>query len=149
MSVNTSNSILHFSNDEIVHNANQLGISLGNNEGEISNSINDLLDLEAKRALDMIRMLAAVKPMNDSEIHALGVRVLDGFCTDLAPSLPEQEEENESVEMDVVGPPVAGSEDRVDARTGPKRTWKRKIYPTSVVRRSARIRTAKKFHDKI
>ena len=149
MSVNTSNSILHFSNDEIVDNANQLGISLGSNEGEISNSINDLLDLEAERALDMIRNLAAVKPMNDSEIDALGVRVLDDFCADLAPPLPEPEEEDESVEMDVVGPPEMGSEDRVDARTGPKRKWKRKIYPMSTVRRSARIRTAKKFHDEI
>ena len=37
MSVNTSNTILHFSNDEIVDNANQLGISLGSNEGEVSN----------------------------------------------------------------------------------------------------------------
>ena len=149
MSVNTSNSILHFSNDEIVDNANQLGISLGSNNGEISNSINDLLDLEADRALDMIRNLAAVKPMNDSEIDALGVRVLDDFCADLVPPLPEPEEEDESVEMDVVGPPETGSEDQVDARTGPKRKWKRKIYPTSAVRRSARIRTAKKFHDEI
>lgn len=36
-----------------------------------------------------------------------------------------------------------------DVRIKPKRTWKRKVYPVSVVRRSARIRTSKKFHDEI
>ena len=68
MSVNTSNSILHFSNIEIIHNANQLGVSLGSNDNEISHSVNDILDLEADRALDMIHNLAAIKPMNDSDI---------------------------------------------------------------------------------
>ena len=29
----------------------------------------------------------------------------------------------------------------------PKRPWKRKIYPTSAVRRSARVKLKKKFHD--
>ena len=89
MSVNTSNSILHFSNDEIIHNANQLGVSLGSNDSEISKSVNDILDLEAERVLELIRNLAVVKPMNDSNIDALGVRVLDTFCADLALSLPE------------------------------------------------------------
>ena len=145
MSVNTSNSILHFSNDEIVNNANQLGISLGSNEGEISNSDNDLLDLEAKRALEMIRNLAAVKPMNDSDIDALGVRVLDNFCADLANPISEPEEEDESFEDAVVRPPDPGCEDHLESKTSPKRKWKRKIYPTSAVRRSARIRTAKKI----
>ena len=56
-------SILHFLNDEIVENANQLGVSLGSNDTEISNSVNDLLDLEAERALEMIRNIATVKPM--------------------------------------------------------------------------------------
>ena len=72
MSDNTSNSILHFSNDEIINNANQLGISLGSNDSEISLSVNDMLDLEAERALEMIHNLEAVKPMNDSDIDALG-----------------------------------------------------------------------------
>ena len=51
MSANISNSILHFSNDDIVKNANQLGVPLGSNDTEISNSVNDLLELEAERAL--------------------------------------------------------------------------------------------------
>ena len=149
MSVNTSNTILHFSNDEIVDKANQLGISLGSNEGEVSNSVNNLLDLEAERALELIRNLAAVKPMNDSEIDALGVRMLDKFCDDLAPPLQEPEEEDENVGVEVDRSPGAGSVDRVGMRTSPKRKWKRKIYPSSTVRRSARIRTAKIFHDEI
>ena len=54
MSVNKSNSILHFINDEIVHNTNQLGVSLGSNDSEITKSVNGVLDLEAERALEMI-----------------------------------------------------------------------------------------------
>ena len=37
-----------------MNNANQLGVSLGSNDSEISNSVNDLLDLEAERALETI-----------------------------------------------------------------------------------------------
>ena len=149
MSFNTSNSILHFSNDEIINNANQLGISLGSNDSEISTSVNDMLDLEAERALEMIRNLAAVKPMNDSDIDALGVRVLYNFCADLASTLPEPEDEDEGVENVVVRTSEPGCEDQMECKNIPKRKWKRKIYPDSAVRRSARIRTAKKFHDEI
>mgnify|MGYP000846212576 CR=1 FL=1 len=155
MSVNTSNSILHFFNAEIVHNANQLGVSLGSNGSELSRSVNDILDLEAERALEMIQNLAAVKPMNDSEIDALGVRVLDSFCVDLAPSLPNTEEDDCSIsprfsiltDSQVARSTELGCEDRVEDQKKPKGKWKQKIYPASAVRRSARIRTTKKFHD--
>ena len=97
----------------------------------------------------MIRNLAAVKSMNDSDIDALGVRVLDNFCADLAPSLPETEEEDDTFEAEVVRSTEPGCEDRVEDQNKPKRKWKRKIYPASAVRRSARIRNAKKIHDEI
>ena len=125
MSVNTSNTIMHFSHDQIVDKAHQLGISLGSNEGEVTNSVNDLLDLEAERALEVIRNLAAVKPMNDSEIDALGVRVLHNFCHDLAPPLQEPEEEDENIGLEVDNPAVMGTLDR-EGPTSPKRKWKRK-----------------------
>ena len=149
MSVNISNSILHFSNDEIVENANQLGVSLGSNDTEISNSVNDLLDLEAERALEMIRNIAAVKPMSDSEVDALGVRVLDNFCADLMQPSTEGEVEDDSTEMLLASPSETGCEDQLQRQIIPKRKWKRKVYPVSAVRRSARIRTAKKFHDEL
>ena len=98
MSVNISNSLLHFAPEEIINNANQLGVSLGATDNEISNSVNDMLDLEAERALETIRNLAAVKPMNDEEIDALGVRVLNNLCADLAPS--NQESEGEDVPLE-------------------------------------------------
>ena len=60
MSVNISNSLLHYSNEEIIHNANQLGVSLGANDSEISNSVNDLLDLEAERALESFTQKGSV-----------------------------------------------------------------------------------------
>lgn len=37
------------------------------NGQEVSKSVNDLLDLEAERAMEMVRKIAAVKPMNDSD----------------------------------------------------------------------------------
>ena len=149
MSVNTSNSILHFSNDEIINNANQLGISLGSNDSEISTLVNDMLDLEAERALEMICNLAAVKPMNDSEIDALGVRALDNLCADLSQPSPDPEEEVERVDNVEMRTSVASCEDQLQSFIAPKCKWKQKIYPDSAVRRSARIRTAKKFHDEI
>ena len=150
MSVNKSNSILHFTDVEIIHNANQIGVSLGNNEFEVSRSVNDILDLEADRAVDMICHIAAIKLMNDSEIEALGVRVLDGLCADLDPALPETEEDTiPEVSLHVDEPEAIEAEndcaDQADGHLKPKRTWKRKVYPVSAARRSARIRTAKKI----
>ena len=157
MSVNISNSILHFTNDEIIHNANELGVSLGSNDSEISNSVNDILDLEADRALELIRNLAAVKPMNNSDIDALGVRVLDSLCADLAHPLNETEaddgllplEESATVEELEVRAAELGCEDRIEEDNKPKRKWRCKIYPTSAVHRSARVHTAKTFHDEL
>ena len=149
MFVNKSNSVLHFTNDEIVHNANQLGVSLGSNDSAITKLVNDILDQEAERALEMIRNIAAVKPMCDSEVDALGVRVLDNFCVDLMPPSSEADVEDDSTEIVLASPSDTGCEDQLQRQTVPKRKWKRKVYPVSAVRRSARIRTAKKFHDEL
>lgn len=91
----------------------------------------------------MIQNLAAVKPMNNSDIDALGVRVLDNFCADLAPSLPEIEEDDDTFEAEVVRSMEPGCEDRVEDQNKPKCKWKRKIYPALAVHGSARIRTKK------
>ena len=72
-----------FSEHEIINDADNLGISLGSNGKEIAKSVNDLLDLEANRAMEMIRNIAAVKPMNDAEINNLGVTALQSLCEDL------------------------------------------------------------------
>ena len=87
--------------------------------------------------------------MNDADIDALGVRVLDNFCADLIPPMPESEEEDDTVVIDVARPAETGCEDRLQSQNVSKRKWKRKVFPVSAVRRSARIRTAKKFHDEI
>lgn len=108
-----------------------------------------MLDLEAERALEMIPNLVAVKPMNDSNIDALGVRALDNLCADLAQPSPEPEEEDERVDIVDLHTSATGCEDQLESFNAPTRKWKRKIYPDSAVRRSARIRTAKKFHDEV
>ena len=105
----------------------------------------------------MIRNLAAVKPLNDSEIDALGVRVLDSFCADLAPSPPEIEEDecfissrgSNHVDSEAGRPFELSCVDRVEEQNKPMCKWNWKIYQASAMRRSARIRTTKKFHDEI
>ena len=85
MSVNTSCSILHFLKHDITDKANNLGISLGSNDKETTKSINDILDLEKDRVVDLIRHLAAVKPMNEADINDLGVTALQSLYEDLVP----------------------------------------------------------------
>ena len=59
--------------------------------------------------------------MNYSDIDALGVRVLDNFCADLAPSLSETEEEDDTFEAEVVRSMEPGCEDMVEDQNKPKR----------------------------
>ena len=68
MSVNTSCSILHFSEHEITSDATNLGVSLGSNGKEIAKSVNELLDLEAERASEIIRNIVAMRPVNEAYI---------------------------------------------------------------------------------
>ena len=49
---------------------------MGSNEKEVAKSVNDLLDLEAERASEIIRNLASVKPMSDDDVNNLGIVAL-------------------------------------------------------------------------
>ena len=102
-SFDKSCSILYFSENEIVDKANDLGISLGSNETEVVKSVNDLLDLEAERASEIIHNLASVKPMNDNDMNNLGINDLANICNNLLPSV-ETEDEEEVENTDTVEP---------------------------------------------
>ena len=153
-SFDKSCSILHFLEYDIVDKANDLGISLGSNETEVVKSINDLLDLEAERASEIIQNLASIKPMNDNEMNNLGMVDLANICNNLLPSAEAKDEEG-SETTDTVEPllmegavfVVANPTFLQGVGEKPKRPWKRKIYPASAVRRSARVKLKKKFHD--
>ena len=75
----------------------------------------------------------------------------------ILPLPPETEEEEHSLPLgdsEPIEDPCGrhnepGCEDRVEDLAKPKRKWKRKIYPTSAVRRSARNRMTKKIHDEL
>ena len=71
--------------------------------------------------------------------------MLDNLCADLAPSTLESEEEDANLEDAIGRPTEPGYEDRMEDQSKPKRKWKRKIYPVSAIRRSARIQTTKKI----
>ena len=51
-----------------------IGVSLGTNRWEIVRFVNDLLDLEADRAMQMLRNIAVVKPIKETNVNTLGVR---------------------------------------------------------------------------
>ena len=92
--------------------------------------------------------------MNDNEMNNLGMVDLTNICNNLLPSA-EAEDEEGSETTDMVEPLLmedtvsVGADPTLPQDVGekPKRSWKRKIYPTSAVRRSARVKLKKKFHD--
>ena len=45
---------MHFTEHDIVDKANDLGVTLGSSDIEIAKSVNDMLDLEAERASEII-----------------------------------------------------------------------------------------------
>ena len=142
---------MHFSEHDIVDKANNQGISLGSNDKETAKSSNDLLDLETDRAVDLIRHLAVAKPMNEADINDLGVNGLQSLYEDLVPTEGLDTEEEDMVTGGYVPPlqPEATSFTDVqhveDMKDKPKKNWKRKVYPTSAVHRSARVKQKKKI----
>ena len=153
LSLNTNISVLHFSEHDIMHRADKLGISLGVNDREVATSINELLDLEMDRAIVMLKNIAVVKPMKESEINELGMCELEGLCEDLvlANLLHEEtlEEEGHAATLpSTVGLGEDSSHaDREILPEAPRRKWQKKVYGLSAVRRSARLKFKKKFHD--
>lgn len=152
MSINKAHSLLHFLPTDIIDNANSVGVSLGNSSREVARSINDLLDLEVDRALDIVRNLASIKPMKESDINALGE--LNSLCENLAPTESPAEDEDHlsddccgDVQHTGVDIRHAGYMDELSCLDKPKCASKRKVYPVSAIRRSARFRIAKKFYD--
>ena len=150
----TEHSILHFTPQEILDKATAVGVTLGETSQQVSKSINDLLDLEVDRALDIIRNLAAVRPMTDKEISTMGG--LNLLCQNL---VLEEEFKQSHVAFDDsnitnshltdTAKDIHGYMDQEYASDKPKRNSKRRVYPVSAVRRSARFRTAKFFYDEI
>ena len=84
----------------------------------------------------------------------LGSVALENICNNLSP-VEEAEDEEGLENMDTVeplrmegiasgfaDPPVTEGDGEK-----PRRPWKQKVYPTSVVCRSARVKLKKKIHD--
>ena len=89
-------------------------------------------------------------------MNNLGINDLAKICNNLLPSVEvEGEEEVENTDtvepllMDEAVSVIDNSIVPQGVEDKPKRPWKRKIYPTSAVRRSARVKLKKKIHDDI
>ena len=54
---------------------------------EIAKLVNDILDLVAERASELIRALAAIKPMSDTDINNMGISSLENFYDGMLPTL--------------------------------------------------------------
>ena len=78
---------------------------MGSNEKEVAKSVNDLLDLEAERASEIIRNLASLKPMNEDDMNNLGIVALENICNNILPSEDAEDEEGSEI-MDTVEPLV-------------------------------------------
>ena len=93
--------------------------------------------------------------MNEVDINDLGVTALQSLCEDLVPTEGLEAEEEDMVPEGYVAPlqpeatPDIDTQHVQEMKDKPKRTWKRKVYPTSTMRRSARVKQKKKFHDEI
>ena len=105
--------------------------------------------------MECIRNIVPVKPMDEAEINNLGVNALQSVCADMVPTEGFESEDEDVVVEGYMAPLQSGASQNNDTEhrvieavfDKPKRTWNRKVYPTSAVRRSARTRQKKKFHD--
>ena len=124
---------------------------MGSNETEVVKSVNDLLDLEAERTSEIIRNLASIQPLNDNDMNNLGINDLANICNNLLPTVEAEDEEDventdtvEPLLMEDAVPVIDNTSVPQGVEEKPKRPWKRKIYPTSAVRKSARVKLKKK-----
>ena len=87
----------------------------------------------------------------------LGIPALEILCNDLMPTTEaegeiegsETEDNVEPLPMDGIVSNHHSNKYTLGEGDKPKRSWKRKVYPTLDVRRSARVKLKKKFHDDI
>ena len=85
-------------------------------------------------------------------MNNLGIVALESICNNLLPSAADEDEEGsestDTVEPQMIEGSVSCSADPTFPKGDgekPKRPWKRKIYPTSAARRSARVKLKKKI----
>ena len=93
--------------------------------------------------------------MNNDEVNQLGISAIQNLCDNLMPPSeidgdPLGSDTEDSVDLMpaadyIPSHPIDVGTLNIEGK--PKRSWRRKIYPTSAVRRSTRIKLKKKFHD--
>lgn len=156
LSIDQTASILNLSDSEILNNASDIGVSMGTSSKNIAKSINDILDLEVDRTIEFIKNLAAVKPMNDSDINDLGGAGLQTLCDSIFHIDGEVDDVDDMGLEGYMAPsdaenhsqPLDTHNDLKSVHEKTRRPWKRKVYPESAVR-SARVKQKKKFHDEL
>jgi hypothetical protein len=125
-------SIVNIPESDFIHRAGSLGISLGKNDMEVSESIRGIKCLEEKRILIMLQKNVDENMNKDEGPSTLLMSKVSTLCEDLV--------EDESIPLDfddpveLLKPAIKG-----------KKTRQRKTYDTNNIRKSTRRRIKKQF----
>jgi hypothetical protein len=125
-------SIVDIPESDFIHRAGSLGISLGKNDMEVSESIRGIKCLEEKRILIMLQKNVDENMNKDEGPSTLLMSKVSTLCEDLV--------EDESIPLDfddpveLLKPAIKG-----------KKTRQRKTYDTNNIRKSTRRRIKKQF----
>lgn len=125
-------SITNMSDDEIMHKAERLGISLGKSEGEVVKSIKGIKLLEEDRILTILQKNIDEYINKEDDPTTLVMSKVSTLCNDLA-------------EDDCIPLVLDDHLEHLDPVIKEKMTRVRKIYDTTNIRKSTRTRIKRQF----
>jgi hypothetical protein len=132
MSVPPKFSIVNIPDNEIIHKAERLGISLGKSEGEIVKSIKGIKLLEEERILTMLHKNVDEYVSREDDPSTLVMSKVSTLCEDLI--------EDDGIPLD-----LDDHLEHLKPVVKEKKTRVRKIYDTNNIRKSTRRRIKKQF----
>jgi hypothetical protein len=118
--------------DEIMHKAERLGISLGKSDGEVVKSIKGIKLLEEERILTILQKNIDEYINKEEDPSTLVMSKVSSLCNDL-------------VEDDCIPLDLDDNLAQLDPVIKEKKTRVRKIYDTNNVRKSTRRRIKRQF----
>jgi hypothetical protein len=132
MSVSPKFSIVNIPDNEIIHKAERLGISLGKSEGEIVKSIKGINLLEEERILTMLHKNVDDYVSREDDPSTLVMSKVSTLCEDLV--------EDDGIPLD-----LDDHLERLDSVAKVKKTRVRKSYDTNNIRKSTGRKIKKQF----
>jgi hypothetical protein len=125
-------SIVNMPDDEIMHKAESLGISLGKSEGEVGKTIKGIKLLEEERILTILQKNVEEYVNKEEDPSTLVMSKVSTLCDDL-------------VEDDCIPLDLDDQLEHLNTVTKTKKTRVRKTYDTNNIRKSTRRRIKKQY----